>query len=1035
MRTTTVSAGRANLWAYIVVLLLPACGGNPDVPSGLLDVDQLAGGGGGSGNGGASGGGTTVSGDTAAGGPVAVLEASATVGFAPLTVRFSAGGSRAAAGRIADYAWDFDDGQTGDTAELFHTFIEPGLYAVELTVFDERGGSGQVELKVAVLPPVEIACSPAGARGVAPLRAQFGVTTMPGALHVPVDVQYHWDFGDGTAGQGPNVVRVYERPGRYTVTLALVVGALTLRGDQMVVTVDGAGAGENQPPVADAGPDQVVVDANGDGVEVVRLDGSGSRDADGEIVWYRWSAATGPEGEGVLAQGKQPSSQVSMAVGQHEITLTVTDDHQATGQDKVRVAVVARAALAVTPNASFTSLGEVGGSFAPGQMMYTLRNAGQQALEWSASTGQGWLAVSPGAGSLAGGKSVEVTATIQVAPAALGAGVHRDTLTFTNRTNDVGTTTRGVELTVTDPARPLISGRVVENGGAGVGDVVLAGLPDDPKTNSEGYYVASVPLGWSGTVTPTKAGYTFSPVTRVYSNVTANQVNQDYTATPLNEQWADHVSQYGITWTFDKPYRVGQFVNGDWWVCPDTPGGTVTVVSVDPAPTGAAGTYRNGSMVNPVPGSTQGYDGRAVGYTVSLSVGFPYPLPTSASLISTISRPEDACFNPPGSALYGNTCSRGYLADAAILTCLAIPAPADALRPPYCGTSKVIHRASRIDLNKLPSLASVAGTPTLAHLERGFQRVWLDHMDAVSSQTIHPNNHMPSYGRDIASWIGQACLMLCLGDVGDRTILARELAQLGIDLYGIGVAGGGARWAANGGHAHGRKLPIVLAGYLLYDPHGTGEANEQAWDMLNIGQKPRYGQAGAWRFQEDENHWIVSEADVGRSIDIMAAHGLAESVTANTLGVTRPTAYAPLESNYVDIVSGPGAGQRRYIVESTVPRSGGSGVITVSEPWDVMPVVGESCYQVVGYERSHIGMAEWGIGHASGPKRDNPGWAAEYRTLVGTSSVGFTLAARLLGLKDVWNHDALFEYMDRYVSTQGATGFVANMWAAYRGHD
>jgi hypothetical protein len=26
------------------------------------------------------------------------------------------------------------------------------------------------------------------------------------------------------------------------------------------------------------------------------------------------------------------------------------------------------------------------------------------------------------------------------------------------------------------------------------------------------------------------------------------------------------VSQYGITWTFEKPARVGQFVNGDWYV-------------------------------------------------------------------------------------------------------------------------------------------------------------------------------------------------------------------------------------------------------------------------------------------------------------------------------------------------------------------------------------------------------------------------------------------------------------------------------------
>ncbi|HOI55253.1 MAG TPA: hypothetical protein PLP01_08395, partial [Phycisphaerae bacterium] len=26
------------------------------------------------------------------------------------------------------------------------------------------------------------------------------------------------------------------------------------------------------------------------------------------------------------------------------------------------------------------------------------------------------------------------------------------------------------------------------------------------------------------------------------------------------------ISQYGITWTLDKPALAGQFVNGDWWV-------------------------------------------------------------------------------------------------------------------------------------------------------------------------------------------------------------------------------------------------------------------------------------------------------------------------------------------------------------------------------------------------------------------------------------------------------------------------------------
>ena len=42
---------------------------------------------------------------------------------------------------------------------------------------------------------------------------------------------------------------------------------------------------------------------------------------------------------------------------------------------------------------------------------------------------------------------------------------------------------------------------------------------------------------------------------------------------PLKES----VSQYGITWTFEKPARVGQFVNGDWYVV-----GPVTVTAITP---------------------------------------------------------------------------------------------------------------------------------------------------------------------------------------------------------------------------------------------------------------------------------------------------------------------------------------------------------------------------------------------------------------------------------------------------------------------
>lgn len=81
-------------------------------------------------------------------------------------------------------------------------------------------------------------------------------------------------------------------------------------------------------PLADAGTDQTLADGDSSGSEQVTLDGSGSSDLDGTIVSYSWSE-NGIE----IATGANP--QVSLAVGIHIITLTVTDDDGATGIDEV----------------------------------------------------------------------------------------------------------------------------------------------------------------------------------------------------------------------------------------------------------------------------------------------------------------------------------------------------------------------------------------------------------------------------------------------------------------------------------------------------------------------------------------------------------------------------------------------------------------------------------------------------------------------------------------------------------------------------
>ncbi|MGD8450709.1 MAG: C1 family peptidase [Phycisphaerae bacterium] len=81
------------------------------------------------------------------------------------------------------------------------------------------------------------------------------------------------------------------------------------------------------------------------------------------------------------------------------------------------------------------------------------------------------------------------------------------------------------------PPTFVIAGRITDQANNPVTGVLLSGLPGNPLTNSSGVYQTSVDLGFSGTVTPVKAGCTFTPSSRTYANVSADRVEEDYDGT------------------------------------------------------------------------------------------------------------------------------------------------------------------------------------------------------------------------------------------------------------------------------------------------------------------------------------------------------------------------------------------------------------------------------------------------------------------------------------------------------------------------
>lgn len=95
---------------------------------------------------------------------------------------------------------------------------------------------------------------------------------------------------------------------------------------------------ENNPPVAEAGNDVLVMVDENTSSAIVKLDGSGSSDSDGTIVSYQWT-----ENGASLASGE--TADVTFPLGKHLVFLTVTDDKGASFTDYLWVEVKKSIAL------------------------------------------------------------------------------------------------------------------------------------------------------------------------------------------------------------------------------------------------------------------------------------------------------------------------------------------------------------------------------------------------------------------------------------------------------------------------------------------------------------------------------------------------------------------------------------------------------------------------------------------------------------------------------------------------------------------
>ena len=96
------------------------------------------------------------------------------------------------------------------------------------------------------------------------------------------------------------------------------------------------------------------------------------------------------------------------------------------------------------------------------------------------------------------------------------------------------------------------------------------------------------------------------------------------------------------------------------------------------------------------------------------------------------------------------------------------------------------------------------------------------------------------------------------------------------------------------------------------------------------------------------------------------------------------------------------------------------------------------------YEISDIGLPEWGIRHSTDPYQSNKELWTMYRNVAGPPFHATALAALLTpGGQEAWNHNAYFDYSDRYMTMTAPGGpyagwwrsmsaFTESMWDTYR---
>ncbi|MCB1765327.1 MAG: hypothetical protein KDJ22_04575 [Candidatus Competibacteraceae bacterium] len=265
---------------------------------------------------------------------------------APVTTTVTLDGSASSDvdGDTLTFAWTLVSQPAGSTAALVNattvnpnlTLDQAGTYTVQLLVNDGQVDSApdSVTISTENSPPV----AEAGPAQTVPLGA---TVQLNGAGSSDADgdpLTYQWTLTSVPVGStatltNPTTVNpsfIADQSGAYVAQLIVNDGTVNSAPDTVTIST------ENSKPVANAGPDRQVEVG-----DTVTLDGSGSSDADGDVLTYQWALTTQPVGStAALQNADQVLAQfIPDLAGQYIAQLMVNDGLLTSDPDTATVTV------------------------------------------------------------------------------------------------------------------------------------------------------------------------------------------------------------------------------------------------------------------------------------------------------------------------------------------------------------------------------------------------------------------------------------------------------------------------------------------------------------------------------------------------------------------------------------------------------------------------------------------------------------------------------------------------------------------------